>query len=519
MKAIIYYRKSTDRDDKQANSLEHQLSNCRKVAQLHWFEVLKEIWESKSAKTEWTRDWFNELIKICKASNIDYIIIDEPKRLSRNNIDTSRIIDLLDKKQIKGILWNTREYKADNSRDKFLLQLDLSLSKMDNEDRAKDISDKMTTCINNTGRFLGKAPFWYKNITIKKWHKEIVLDNKEAKIVKEIFNLRIENKAFTTIANIIKSKYGSKVDLYCEWTRIHQLVWKKFYYWIFTWKWKEIMGSHKPIITKDMYDRANWIWKWVHEKKETLLLNEKEKRHRNYYLKWFVKDYSSIHLLAYVKKWNIYYWSQSRSDERVSINQNILFEKIWEFIKQFEDVNKVLENIDKEIILNLIRGKKESFWTELHDIDSQIKRLKMRKEKLLDLKLDETISDEVYLIKNNNIENQIKELIEEKDNINNDDFEEKTQIMIELAGKLYQSYFSANKEGKAYIVKKLMIELFVSNKKELKIEESNLFKSSKMLNFSNGIPKEFDSRTFSCYISKNNLEDLKDFYTFLINIK
>jgi len=30
---------------------------------------------------------------------------------------------------------------------------------MDNEDRAKDISDKMTTCINNTGRFLGKAPF------------------------------------------------------------------------------------------------------------------------------------------------------------------------------------------------------------------------------------------------------------------------------------------------------------------------------------------------------------------------
>jgi len=35
MKAIIYYRKSTDRDDKQANSLEHQLSNCRKVAQLH----------------------------------------------------------------------------------------------------------------------------------------------------------------------------------------------------------------------------------------------------------------------------------------------------------------------------------------------------------------------------------------------------------------------------------------------------------------------------------------------------
>jgi DNA invertase Pin-like site-specific DNA recombinase len=52
MKAIIYYRKSTDRDDKQANSLEHQLGNCRKIAESNGFDVLKEIGESRSAKTE-----------------------------------------------------------------------------------------------------------------------------------------------------------------------------------------------------------------------------------------------------------------------------------------------------------------------------------------------------------------------------------------------------------------------------------------------------------------------------------
>lgn len=52
MKAIVYYRKSTDREDLQANSLEHQLTNCRKVAQTHSLEVVKEIGESKSAKTE-----------------------------------------------------------------------------------------------------------------------------------------------------------------------------------------------------------------------------------------------------------------------------------------------------------------------------------------------------------------------------------------------------------------------------------------------------------------------------------
>ena len=60
MKAIIYYRKSTDRDDKQINSLEHQLNNCRNTAKLNNLEILEEFWESKSAKTEFKRELFND---------------------------------------------------------------------------------------------------------------------------------------------------------------------------------------------------------------------------------------------------------------------------------------------------------------------------------------------------------------------------------------------------------------------------------------------------------------------------
>jgi DNA invertase Pin-like site-specific DNA recombinase len=52
MKTIIYYRNSTDRDDKQANSLEHQLENCLRVVKKYDFEILQKIGESKSAKTE-----------------------------------------------------------------------------------------------------------------------------------------------------------------------------------------------------------------------------------------------------------------------------------------------------------------------------------------------------------------------------------------------------------------------------------------------------------------------------------
>lgn len=511
MKAIIYYRKSTDRDDKQANSLEHQLDNCRNISRKHSLDIYKEIWESRSAKTEWTRPWFNDLIKFCKTWKIDYIIIDEPKRLSRNNIDTSRIIDLLDKKQIKWILWTSREYNADNSRDKFLLQLDLSLSKMDNEDRAKDIKDKMNSCIERTWRFLWKAPFWYKNITIKKWYKEIIIDTLEAKIVKEIYWLRLENKAFSTIWNILKRKYWNKINLTLEPNRLHKLVNKKFYYWVFTWNGKDIIWSHKPIISKEIYDKANWVWKWVHEKVETLL----ERGYKSYTLKWFVKDSSWIYLTSCEKKWQTYYLTQYRSADRININENILFEKIWELIQNIEWINEPLKEIDKRIIINRVKEENIGNINDISTIDYKIDELKNKKDKILDLKIDNVIDDEVFLRKNNEIENQIKSFLDEKNRLKKDDFLEKTQIMIELAGSLYQSYFRANFEWKVYIIKNLMIELLVNTKKELQIAETPLFESSKMLNFSFGTPENFDIRTFKKYLSMIDLDKLKEFYEFI----
>ncbi len=485
-KTIIYYRKSTDRDDKQANSLEHQLENCRKIAISNNFEVLKEIGESRSAKTEYKRPWFNELITLSKSKKIDYIIIDEPKRLSRNNIDTSRIIDLLDKNIIKWIIWTSREYKADNSRDKFLLQLDLSLSKMDNEDRAKDIKEKMLTCMKNTKRFLGKAPFWYKNITIKKWHKEIIIDKKEAKIVKDIFKFRAENKAFNTIVLLIKEKYWENINISLRANRMNWLIKMKFYYWMFIWGGKEYIWNHTPIITKELYDKVNKVEKWVYE--EAKSIEKKPRKRWIYHLKWFIKDTSWIMMCSYTKKGHTYYLTQPRSDEKINISENIIFEKFWEILKSFDVSNDILRSIDKDIILDLLYKQESEVGNNIIDIEKEIKIIKKKQENLLDMRLNQKVSEELYLLKTNKFENDIKLLKEQKLITKNENFEEKTQILFELAGSYCQSYFNGSKVLKSEIIKKLLFELFITTKKELQIEDSPIFKSSKMLKNLIGTP-------------------------------
>lgn len=488
MKAIIYYRKSTDRDDYQANSLEHQLTNCSNTAGRFWLEIEEKLWESRSAKIEGTRPKFNTMIQLCKRWNIDYIIIDEPKRLSRNNIDTSRIIDLLDKKQIKWVLATSREYRADNSRDKFLLQLDLSLSKMDNEDRSKDISDKMDTCIKNQWRFLWKAPFGYNNITIRKGHKDIEVNKKQAKIVKDIFAMRIENKAYSMIVEFIKSKYGENTGMTLTPPRIQKLVSKKFYYWVFLWKWKEIQGSHTPIISKEIYDEVNKIETGVYERPGTI--KDQEKYIETYPLKGFVRDISGFRLSCYKKKWHSYYISQVRSPEKINVNENIIFDKFWEILKEADYIDPRLKKIDKEIIFELLKQKHSEQAVNIINYEAQIEKLKIKQSKLLDMQLEDTISKEVYLEKNNTIEEEIQSLQAQKTTRKNDDFEAKTQIMIELAGSLYSSYYELENSWKAQLMKKLLIELSVDNKKELHIGESPLMKSSKMLHLYFGIPTE-----------------------------
>jgi hypothetical protein len=60
--------------------------------------------------------------------------------------------------------------------------------------------------------------------------KDIVVNKLEAKVIKEIFSLRVEGKAYSTIALIIKKKYRNKINLSYQASRIQKIVKNKFYY-------------------------------------------------------------------------------------------------------------------------------------------------------------------------------------------------------------------------------------------------------------------------------------------------
>lgn len=473
MKAIIYYRKSTDRDDKQANSLEHQLGNCRNTAERLWLEICEEFWESRSAKTEFTREKFNEMIALCKKGKIDYIIADEPKRLSRNNIDTSRIIDLLDKKQIKWVICTSREYHAENSRDKFLLQLDLSLSKMDNEDRAKDIKDKMITCLKK-GQVVIKAPDGYKNVTYKKGHKWVEINESRAKFIREMFDLRCQWYSIAKLVDILHEKgFRSSNGKKIHHEQMKKKLQNKFYMWIMVWGGEEYVWNYIPLISKSMFYTANTI---------------QAKRIYTYRKKPFT--FSGIlktedgHIMRGDKtKDRVYYRNGAKIQLRVNISEKLVIAQVHEIFKERELPDKA-KKIGLDILEQMYKNALKLEQRDTQRIENDIDILKERKSRLVDSFLDGDIEREVYKQKLQSIDIELSEL-EEKLNVSPKFDRAKLKKLQEVAELLFSAYSRQSEltiEQRVKILKSLVAELYITSKKELRIADSRLVETLSKLN-------------------------------------
>lgn len=472
--AVIYCRKSTDREDLQQNSIEHQINNCRNTVSKRDFIVLDEITESKSAKDEFKRAWFNRMIDECKKWKIDFIVIDEPKRLSRNNIDSSRIIDLLDKKQIKWIIWTSREYLTDNSRDKFLLLLDLWLSKMDNEDRSKDIKDKMITALHKW-KWLWQSIFWYRNVWTK-WKKDIEVIEEEAELVRKAFIMRSQNKTLKEIADFINNKINT------NWSaeRVSKMLVNTKYYWLQKFWWDEALLDspwYKPIVSKELFEKVNWITRAVQYNKNIDLPR---------YFTNILKDTDWNNLYPYKTKWNIYYHQWAKTKYKINISQKKLFNEFEKHIDNYNFPTPFIK-LSKAVLKEYYKDKVLNREADLRRATKELNQAKERLSSLLEKFLDNDINKETYDYNKSTLENTKEELEEKIKALNQweDNIVTIIENLCELVENLSDTYKKWDEAKKWKIIKAMQCELILDNKKQLTIKESKLFEMIKSLNFHN----------------------------------
>jgi site-specific DNA recombinase len=100
---VIYARKSSETEDRQAASIDDQLKVLRELALERGLVVLKEFVEAKSAKSR-GRPVFNEMTNYIEKTPLQGIICWHLNRLSRNPYDDGLVRYLLQDQTIKEIV-------------------------------------------------------------------------------------------------------------------------------------------------------------------------------------------------------------------------------------------------------------------------------------------------------------------------------------------------------------------------------------------------------------------------------
>lgn len=190
-----YARKSSEAEDRQALSIESQISELDELARRNGVEVSSEriLSESKSAKMPFQRPEFERLAKNIEQGIVRYLFAWHPNRLSRNAIDAARLIDFIDRGKLLGIITPTQTFK-NTPTDKFMFTLAVGSAKMDNDQKGIDVKRGLRKK-NEMGHPAGVSKPGYMNDPhSEKGKKKILQDPERFPLVEQLFQLFLSGK-------------------------------------------------------------------------------------------------------------------------------------------------------------------------------------------------------------------------------------------------------------------------------------------------------------------------------------
>ena len=203
-KVGLYIRLSREDGDKEeSSSVTNQREILKRfVSENENFFIVKEYVDDGWTGTNFDRPKFKEMIRDIEKGIINTVITKDLSRLGRDYIDTGYYIQrYFPEHQIRyiALLDNIDTMEDDGMNDI------APFKSIINDMYVKDISKKIKSALiekRKAGNFLGvTAPYGYKKDPENNYH--LIIEPKEAEVVKRIFKLYLQGKGLTRIAQIL----------------------------------------------------------------------------------------------------------------------------------------------------------------------------------------------------------------------------------------------------------------------------------------------------------------------------
>ena len=259
-KYCLYARKSTESEERQVLSIDSQIKEMLELAEREGLDVVELKRESHSAKETGQRPVFNEIVDEIKQGKFNAILTWAPDRISRNAGDLGKIVDLMD----SGALLEIRTYGqkfSNNPNEKFLLMILGSQAKLENDNRGINVRRGLRTRA-EMGLWVGLAPLGYLNQKRMDKKCQVIIDPLRAPAIKKMFEkVAYEKYSGRKLYNYLKHElnFYTRGNKPLTLAGVYRILDNPFYYGVFerpvgSGNWYQ--GKHKPIISKDLFEKA-----------------------------------------------------------------------------------------------------------------------------------------------------------------------------------------------------------------------------------------------------------------------
>lgn len=369
--AVLYTRVSTKDQKKEGFSIPAQAKLLRAYATDERFNVLREFEDDETAKRA-GRTGFGEMVKFLKAKrSCRVVLVEKTDRLYRNLKDYG-ILDELDL-EIHFVKEHVVLSKTSRSQVKLMHDIRVVLAKnyCDNlsEEAQKGQLEKA-----EEGIWPGKAALGYSNVKLDIGKRGIEPDPKLDQHITRMYeryavgNVSIEHVRDEAHEDGVRfRRTGAALSI----ATVHKILRNRIYTGDFEWAGKAYKGIHKPLVSRDLWDRVQSILDRRHEKK-----NRKVK-HDFAFSGLITCGHCDCALVGELKKRQYVYYHCTGYKQRCLepyTREEVLEERFTELLRGLA--------FDDEVLAWVTEGLRQSHVDEKHHHDDAIARLHAEYTKL-----------------------------------------------------------------------------------------------------------------------------------------
>ncbi|MEB4814946.1 recombinase family protein [Bacillus thuringiensis] len=210
IKAVIYARVSTAEQAEEGYSIDAQLDVVKKKCEQEGRIVANQyVDRGISGKNMENRPDLQRLLRDAKENKFQEIWVWKTNRLARNHLDLLKIVDELDKNNV-GFKSCSEAFDTATPTGKLLMNVLASIGEFERESIVENVKMGMKQRARE-GKWNGGIVLGYNTVKINEGENKtrLGIDEKEAFIVREIFNLYAKGRGLKAITNLL-NKQGYK---------------------------------------------------------------------------------------------------------------------------------------------------------------------------------------------------------------------------------------------------------------------------------------------------------------------